>query len=95
MNITIQELNQITNPSLIDIRPQSLYNLGHIKNAKNISYNSLIISPSTYLNKNEIYYIYCKYGQTSKGLSQFLNKQGYQTKSVIGGYDAWLKQKGY
>ena len=34
--ITIDELLSLNNPNIIDIRDNYSYNLGHIKNAKNI-----------------------------------------------------------
>ena len=91
MNISVQELKNLHNIKIIDIRPSSAYNMGHIMNAVNISYNSLVISPNKFLNKNDTYYIYCTHGQTSKGLCQFLRGQGYKVVNIIGGYEAWSK----
>lgn len=92
MNISVQELLSLPSPNIIDIRPVQNYNNNHIPGAINVPYNNLVISPDKYLKRNEVYYIYCKHGQTSKGLTQFLNKQGYKTYNVIGGYDAWVLQ---
>ena len=55
MNISVQELKNLHNIKIIDIRPSSAYNMGHIMNAVNISYNSLVISPNKFLNKNDTY----------------------------------------
>ena len=90
MNISLQELANITAPHIIDIRPPLNYNNGHIPKAINIPYNSLIINPSKYLNKNENYYIYCKKGITSAGLCKLLSNMGYKTYSISGGYENWV-----
>ncbi len=92
MNISVSDLLKLSNPNIIDIRPIQNFNNNHIPNARNISYNDLMINPGKYLNRNETYYIYCRHGLTSQGLCQILNNQGYKTVSVIGGYEAWLLQ---
>ena len=93
MSISVKELLHLNNPIIIDIRSLENYNNNHIPGAINIPYNSLIIDPSKYLNKNDNYYIYCKRGMTSMGLCQILSKQGYKVYNVIGGYEAWLLNK--
>ena len=49
--ISIKELIDLTNQYIIDIRDNYTYNQGHIKNAKNIPYYSLLSNHSIYLNK--------------------------------------------
>ncbi len=90
LNISVTDLLKLNNPNIIDIRSIENYNSNHIPGAKNISYNDLIIKPDKYLNKTDNYYIYCKQGQTSKGLCQILQRQGYRAYNVIGGYEAWI-----
>ena len=92
MNITVKELLEKTKyekVNIIDIRNKNDYNLGHIKNAKNISLNSLLALPEYYLNKSELYYIYCQYGNLSKNVVNNLNNKGYQAINVIGGYNSY------
>ena len=90
MNISLNELTNINNPKIIDIRPAQNYNQNHIPSAINIPYNDIIINHERFLDKNEKYYIYCKCGKTSNKLCQFLNSLGYHTYSIIGGYEAWI-----
>ena len=66
-------LNQ-ENVNLIDIRDNYLYSFGTIGNAKNMPVNFLITNPSNYLDKNEVYYIFCNYGSTSTRLCEILSK---------------------
>lgn len=76
--------------NIIDIRGVESYNGGHIDGAKNIDFNKLLISPNIYLNKNDIYYIYCQKGIKSKKLCDILRQSGYKVINIIGGYEAWI-----
>jgi len=84
--ISINELLTLNNPNIIDVRDNYDYNLGHIKNANNIPYYSLLSNYSIYLNKHELYYLYCNYGHQSKEISERLNAFGYNTYYVKEGY---------
>ena len=84
--ITIDELLSLNNPNIIDIRDNYSYNLGHIKNAKNIPYYKLLSNYSIYLDREKTYYLYCDYGVQSKEISNRLNLFGYHTYYVKEGY---------
>ncbi|MBQ8218944.1 MAG: rhodanese-like domain-containing protein [Bacilli bacterium] len=84
--ISISELLKINNPNIIDIRDNYTYNQGHLSNAKNIPYYSLLSNYSVYLNKNETYYLYCDYGKQSMEISNRLNLFGYHTYYLKEGY---------
>ena len=84
--ISINELLKLNNPNIIDIRDNFSYNEGHLKNAKNIPYYSLLSNYSFYLNKHERYYLYCNYGKQSMEISNRLNLFGYDTYYVKEGY---------
>ena len=84
--ISIYTLIKINNANIIDIRDNYSYSESHIKNAKNIPYYSLLSNHSIYLNKNEIYYLYCNYGKQSMEISNRLNMLGYNTYYVKEGY---------
>lgn len=86
--ITFEELKKISNPSIIDIRDNYSYNISHIKKAINIPYYNLLNNYSHYLNKDNIYYLYCEEGKQSAEISKRLNLFGYNTKSIKGGYIA-------
>lgn len=82
--INVNEIN--INMNLIDIRDNYLYNLGHVLNAINIPMNFLIMNPSNYLKKDEIYYIYCNRGINSKKTCELLTNVGYNVVNINGGY---------
>lgn len=84
--ISITELLKMDNPNIIDIRDNYNYNEGHIKNAKNIPYYSLLSNYAIYLNKNDTYFLYCNYGKQSMEISNRLNMFGYNTYYVKEGY---------
>ena len=84
--ININELLKLNNPNIIDIRDNYSYNEGHIKNAKNIPYYSILSNYSIYLDKNDTYYLYCNYGKQSMEISNRLNSFGYNTYYLKEGY---------
>ncbi len=93
MEISINELSNIVNPYIIDIRSNQKYNDNHIPGAINISYDLLINDYNKYLDKNITYYLYCQKGVTSKLASDILNARGYKTFSILGGYESYILKK--
>ncbi|MBR3162243.1 MAG: rhodanese-like domain-containing protein [Bacilli bacterium] len=94
MIINIQNLLNINNPIIIDIRNNYYYNMGHIKNAISIPYYNLLNNYSHYLNKDNTYYLYCDTGDQSYDIAERLQKFGYKTISIDGGYIAYCRLKG-
>lgn len=93
-NISVQELKRIGHSiNIIDVRSIESFNNNHIPGAKNIPFNSLIISPGKYLDKNNIYYLYCQKGQKSLKTCQILSSLGYNVVNINGGYEAWILDK--
>ena len=84
--ISIYEVLKLDNPTIIDIRDNFSYNEGHIKNALNIPYYSLLSNYSFYLNRHDKYYLYCDYGRQSMEISNRLNSFGYDTYYIKEGY---------
>ena len=75
---------------IIDIRSNYKYMIGHIDNALNIEYHDLLLNYKKYLNKNEIYYIYCDSVVRSKIVVSKLNNLGYNCVNIDGGYSNYL-----
>ncbi len=84
--ISLHELFKLTNPTIIDIRDNYSYHEGHLKDALNIPYYSLLSNYAFYLNKQDKYYLYCDYGKQSKEISNRLNSFGYDTYYLKEGY---------
>lgn len=89
-SININDLLNINNANIIDIRNNFSYSSGHIPGAVNISSNDLLFNPEKYLNKNKVYYIYCDSGNRSKIIVNELNGIGYNTINILGGYNSYL-----
>lgn len=86
-------LKIIPSSSIIDIRSNQSYNNNHIPGAINIPYEKLILSPDTYLTFSGTYYLYCQKGVSSKKIVSLLNRMGYHTVHVEGGYEEWVMKK--
>ena len=71
---------------LIDIRENYEYRMGHIEGAVNITRDLLELVPNKYLNKKDLYILYCDKGIYSLKLSNKLNRLGFNTISLDGGY---------
>ncbi len=74
---------------IVDIRESYEYKMGHIPNSINITKDLLELVPEKYLNKNDYYILYCDLGLASLKLSNELNKKGYHTTSLNGGYTSY------
>ena len=79
--------------NIIDIRSIQSYNNNHIPNAKNIPMEKLLINPEQYLNKSDRYYIYCQKGLSSENVCDILNKLGFDTANIDGGYESFILYK--
>lgn len=92
--IEISDLKKIKEEiNIIDIRDEYSFEKGHIKNAKNIVENKLLLNPQKYLKKEEIYYIYCTNGYRSKQVVKHLKILGYNAINIKGGYNNYLLSK--
>lgn len=71
---------------IIDVRTESEYQQGHIKNAINIPNESIDESVSEILtNKDQLLLVYCRSGNRSKQASEKLAKLGYSNIYEFGG----------
>lgn len=77
--------------NIIDIRNRNQYQEGHIPSAINIPYENLIYQPEKFLDKNNVYYIYCQYGINSSYVKSKLIQQGYHIINIDGGYSTYKK----
>lgn len=88
------EINSINdNLEIIDIRSEYEYNTSNIPNSRNIPMYKLLIEPANYLNKSNNYLIVCEYGIQSKIIMNMLNRMGYHTNSLKGGYHSLINNK--
>lgn len=93
MSISIRDLLKLDNASIIDLRSIEKYNDNHMPGAKNIPTLLLLKSPEKYLDKFTTYYLYCQKGENSVKVCNALNRKGYHTVNVLGGYESWMLEK--
>lgn len=90
MNVSFDDLLNMNNVNIIDIREKDKYSYSHVKGAINILEYDLLYNTNKYLNKREVYYIYCDYGNRSEDVTNKLQRRGYNVINVIGGYNNYL-----
>ncbi len=91
--IAVIDFKKITGMvKVIDLRDNYKYNLNKIPNSINVPFSFLITNPDDYINKNDTYYLICEYGKKSLEVSKILNRQGYKTISILGGYRDYQKE---
>ena len=79
-------MNNETAYIIIDVRTESEYQQGHIKNAINIPNESIDESVSEILtDKDQLLLVYCRSGNRSKQASEKLAKLGYSNIYEFGG----------
>ena len=91
LSISMDDFLNIDNPIVIDIRNKYYYDISHIKNSISIPYYNLLNNHSYYLNKGDVYYLYCDTGEQSFEIVDRLNRFGYDTVNIIGGYQEYLR----
>lgn len=90
MIVSFDEIDK--NCKIIDIRDNISFSEYNIKNSLNVPKIKLLSDPSLYINKDEIVYIVCDEGKSSKSTANILNKLGYKCYSIEGGLDSIKKQ---
>lgn len=74
---------------LIDLRDLEAYRTGHIKGAVNVPYEKFEEMQDYDFPKGKILVLYCERGGASLLAARNLAKRGYQTRTVIGGINAY------
>ena len=92
--ISVADFLLLNQRSVVDVRNNYYYNLGHISGAINIPYYNLLNNHNYYINKYSIYYLYCDTGDQSSEIVNRLNSFGYHTINITGWYEAYLRVYG-
>jgi rhodanese-related sulfurtransferase len=77
---------------IIDVRPSSAYERGHIPTAKSFP-SSSILSRLDELSKDKYLIVYCETGGRSQGVLKNLEKKGYTRFMNWGGISRWPYEK--
>ena len=89
-NIEWEDLLNKNNINIIDIRDKNKYIVSHVFNSINIDVFELKNNPYKYLNKDDIYYIYCDTGYKIKRIVSYFNSRGFNTVNINGGFYNYL-----
>ncbi|NLG04961.1 MAG: rhodanese-like domain-containing protein [Clostridia bacterium] len=73
---------------LIDVRTAAEYEVGHIKNAVSVPYES-VKDYMERLQMEKIYIVYCERGVLSFDVARDLSEKGFMAVSVLGGIKAY------
>lgn len=80
--------------TLLDVRSQSEFDAGHIKNAVNIPFPELQMRYAE-LDKNKEIVTYCQSGKVGALAAQYLINRGFvKVLNLLGGMDAWKEKFG-
>lgn len=72
---------------IIDLRDREEYRAGHVRGAVNIPYEEF--DENEDFPRRKILVLYCDRGGASMMAAKQLARRGYQTRSVIGGFQAY------
>ena len=87
----ISELDKIVeenNYIIVDVRTESEFETGHVKDAINIPVET--IDPSVNLDKNKTIIVYCRSGKRSANAASMLKQYGYKVYD-LGAYESITK----
>ena len=74
---------------LIDLRSREDYRTGHIKGAVNVPYEEFEEMQEYDFPKRKILVLYCERGGASLRAARILARNGYETRTVIGGMNEY------
>ena len=90
--ISVQELAAYDNSyMLVDMRDDMSYAYGHLPEAVNIPEDAIRADVEQFAGKKVV--IYCKRGEKSVDLVEWLCEQGVDAVGLKGGYLAWLLER--
>ncbi len=93
--ISIREFNEYRKRPdawVIDLRSKEEFEEVHVEGARNIPYEELKMYQK-YLPKDKLYILYCDRGSSSLMAARELSREGYQTVTVVGGFQAVIQRR--
>ncbi len=87
--ININQLNELSDIEIIDIRENEELSNGVIKGSRHIPMMGLVMNADNFLNKSTTYAIYCSAGGRSFQTCSMLSRAGYKTINLDGGYNSY------
>ncbi|MBW2960885.1 rhodanese-like domain-containing protein [Mesonia aestuariivivens] len=86
----VEELSDVNNVKLIDVRTEDEFNEEHIQDAQNIVYDKNFSAKLSQLNKDQPLIVYCNSGNRSEKSAQILKDSGFvKVYDLKGGITEW------
>lgn len=78
---------------LVDVRTPEEYAVGHLRGAVNIDWHAddFMDQAQAKLSKERPVMVYCRSGKRSAAAAAKLDRNGYKTYNLLGGYLAWTE----
>ena len=92
-SIPIHEIGSLNGQYILDVRGQAEYEAGHVPGAANVAYTRLLPRLSE-VPKNQTVYVHCRTDNRSAIASSYLQRHGYETVHLAGGFEAWQENGG-
>jgi hydroxyacylglutathione hydrolase len=92
----ISELNRenaLNGNFVLDVRGASEYNAGHLPGAMNVAYTRLLPRLQE-IPKGRRLYVHCRTDKRSAIAVAMLERFGFETVQLVGGYEAWVQDDG-
>ncbi len=84
INYNFENIHNLDDKTIIDVRTTEEYESGHIKDSINIPLDEI---ETISLNKNEVIFVYCAGGVRSESAMNILINLGYEEVYDLGGID--------
>lgn len=91
--VSVEEANSKQNILFVDSREPKEFEISHLRNAINVGYDSLDLSPLEKVDKSQEIIVYCSIGYRSEKVAEKLKAQGFTNVSnLYGGIFEWKNQ---
>jgi YidC/Oxa1 family membrane protein insertase len=95
--ITTQALADIVSGTvklpILDIRESEEFEMGRVAETRQVRFPDLMEKPEEYLDKKQPALLLCFNGNRSSELCSHLQKLGFDTRFVIGGFEKWVAEE--
>lgn len=89
-NIDVNDIKNVENPYLIDVRTNLEQLFGMIDGAISMPMDTVEANLDKLPKDREIYVV-CKSGNRSRQVCEFLDSKGYKTVNLLGGMSSYIK----
>jgi rhodanese-related sulfurtransferase len=87
--ISVSQLHDLDDATVIDVREPDEFAGGHVPGAVNIPLQTVPDSLDR-LDPDKPVYVICQHGMRSERAATFLDARGFDTVNVLGGTSAWM-----